>query len=279
MTLSFGFSPCPNDTFMFDAIANGKIDLRGYSIDIVMADVQELNAMAFETKLHITKLSYNAFTRLTDSYQLLDSGSALGHNCGPLLVSRSGAIIDDVDQATIGIPGVDTTANLLLSYAFPKANRKVELLFSDIEQAVLDGGVDLGLLIHENRFTYKERGLHQVMDLGEYWERQTGSPIPLGGIVVQRSLPLSVKLDVQAIVRESVLYAMEHKEESLPYIRAHAQEMDPTVMYQHIDLYVNEYSRSLGDGGRAAIKALFDHVYGQSSYSMPKDYVLPLGVE
>lgn len=250
---------------MFEAIKNQRIDMRGLEIDILLADVEALNLMAQDTKLDITKLSYNALTSLTEAYQLLDAGSALGHNCGPLLVKKVGAITPPMATATIAIPGVNTTANLLLDYAYPTATHRCEMLFSDIEVAVLSGEVDLGLLIHENRFTYKERGLELVKDLGEHWEDQTSSPIPLGGIVVRRGLSQDIKEKVQAVVRDSVAYAMAHKEVALPYIRQHAQEMDTAVMYQHIDLYVNEYSQSLGVSGRAAVEALFRHVNGGRS--------------
>lgn len=259
MTLTFGFSPCPNDTFMFEAIVNRRIDLHRLDIKVVMADVEELNLMAIAGQLDITKLSYNAFAELTDTYQLLDAGSALGHNCGPLLVKKAGKKFDDISTTSIAIPGKNTTANLLLSYAYPSAVWRREYLFSEIEEAVLEEEVDLGLLIHENRFTYHERGLDKVTDLGQHWENETGSPIPLGGIVVRRNLPEAVKEAVQETVRESVLFASHNRTVPLPYIREHAQEMDEAVMYSHIDLYVNEYSIRLGDRGRAAVEALLHH--------------------
>jgi 1,4-dihydroxy-6-naphthoate synthase len=265
--ITFGFSPCPNDTFMFDAIVNKRIDLKGYEFDVVLKDVEELNRLASTTHLDVTKLSFNAYTHLTESYQLLNSGSALGRKCGPLLVGLRTFSAKEVEASTIAIPGAQTTANLLLSHAYPKAQNRVEMLFSDIEEAVLTGQCDLGLLIHENRFTYHERGLVKIMDLGEHWEEKTQSPIPLGGIVVRRSLPETVKKDIDQIVKESVAYAFKHPMEAQPFIKANAQEMDPKVMYQHIQLYVNEYSRDLGKDGKKAIESLFSHVNKASVYA------------
>lgn len=260
MKLTFGYSPCPNDTFMFDAIANQRIDLGDHSFDIILEDIADLNAMAAQAQLDITKLSFNALTHLTDHYQLLDAGAALGRGCGPLLVSLPDADPSQIANASIAIPGAKTTANFLLSVAYPDALQRQEMLFSDIEDAVLQGKVDFGLLIHENRFTYQEKGLIEVCDLGAHWEKVTGSPIPLGGIAVKRSLPQEIKLQIQDIVAASVQHAFDHREDSLPYVKQHAQAMNPEVMYQHIDLYVNEYSQSLGPEGRLAIQTLFDKV-------------------
>jgi 1,4-dihydroxy-6-naphthoate synthase len=254
---------------MFEAIKSQRVDMRGLEIDIVLADVEALNLMAQSGELDITKLSYNALTKLTDRYQLLDAGSALGHNCGPLLVKKAGTTLPPIESCSIAIPGVNTTANLLLDFAYPTATDRHEMLFSDIEAAVIDDKVDLGLLIHENRFTYAERGLEKVMDLGENWEEKTKSPIPLGGIVVKRDLPKEIKEVVQDVVRDSVYYAMENRQTPIAYIREHAQEMDPEIMYKHIDLYVNDYSKSLGTKGRQAIAALFAHVNKDSE--LPAD--------
>ena len=266
MKITFGFSPCPNDTFMFDAIVNHRIDLKGYEFEIIMEDVEELNRLASKANLDVTKLSFNAFTSLSNSYQLLNGGSALGRNCGPLLVGLRPFTREEVEKATIAIPGINTTANLLLSYAYPNALDREEMIFSDIEESVLSGKSDLGLLIHENRFTYHERGLVKIMDLGAYWEEGTKSPIPLGGIVVRRSLPEEVKKDIDEIVRKSVAYAFDHPKSALPFIEQHAQEMDPEVMYQHINLYVNEYSKNLGPSGKLAIESLFKYVDKEAVY-------------
>lgn len=257
MKLSLGFSPCPNDTFIFDALAHGRIDLEGLEFEVILADVEELNQRAFRADLDITKLSYHAFAYLLPHYALLEAGSALGNNCGPLLIGKRSFSTDEVNEANIVIPGKYTTANFLLSLAYPEAKNKKEMLFSDIENAVLSGAADLGLIIHENRFTYQDKGLVKIRDLGEYWEESTGMPIPLGGIVVKRSLPLEVQQKVNRVLRRSVEYAFAYPKESLPYIRAHAQEMEEEVMYQHIGLYVNEYSRALGEKGKAAVRRLF----------------------
>jgi len=260
MKLTLGFSPCPNDCFMFDAIVNGRIDLEGFEFDVRLADVEALNKAAFAGEVDVTKLSYHAYAYCAGGYVLLDAGSALGRNCGPLLISKRAIPQEEVASGAlrIAIPGKYTTANFLLGLAFPGASNRTELLFSDIEGAVLDGRVDAGLIIHENRFTYAAKGLRKIVDLGEFWEAQTGAPIPLGGIVVRRSLPDGIKQAVNRVVRRSVEYAFAHRTASLPFVREHAQEMSEEVMYQHIDLYVNEYSVDLGSEGRRAVELLFD---------------------
>lgn len=258
MKLSIGYSPCPNDTFIFDALAHGKIDTEGLEFDIVLADVEALNRMAFEGQLDVTKLSYHAFAHLLERYVLLDAGSALGNNCGPLLIARRPLSDEEINSAKIAIPGRFTTANFLLSLAWPDAADKVEMVFSDIEEAVLDGSVDAGLIIHENRFTYEQKGLCKIADLGEFWEGRTGMPIPLGGIVIQRDLPPELQLRFNRVLARSVAYALDHPQQTLPYVRAHAQEMDEAVMFQHIGLYVNEFTRNLGTKGRAAVQLMFD---------------------
>jgi 1,4-dihydroxy-6-naphthoate synthase len=260
MHLSLGFSPCPNDCFMFDAIVNQRIDLEGLSFTTHLADVEALNRETFAGTADVTKLSYHAFAYARRDYALLEAGSALGRNCGPLLISKRVITPDEVrsGRLRIAIPGVYTTANFLLGLAFPEATDRTPLVFSDIEGALLDGRFDAGLIIHENRFTYEAKGLHKIVDLGEFWEATTGTPIPLGAIAVRRSLPEDVKQRVNRVVRRSVEYAFAHREASLPYVRAHAQEMDEAVMYKHIDLYVNHYSVDLGEDGRRAVTTLFD---------------------
>jgi len=260
MKLTLAFSPCPNDCFMFDAIVHRRIDLEGLEFDVRLADVEALNKAAFAGEVDVTKLSYHAYAYCARDYVLLDAGSALGRNCGPLLISKRTISQDDVGSGAlrIAIPGKYTTANFLLGLAFPAARNKIELLFSDVEGAVLDGYVDAGLIIHENRFTYAARGLKKIVDLGEFWEGTTGAPIPLGGIVIRRSLPDDVKQIVNRLVRRSVEYAFAHRGASLPYVREHAQEMREDVMYQHIDLYVNDYSIDLGPDGRRAVELLFE---------------------
>jgi len=259
--LTIGFSPCPNDCFIFDALIYNKIDTEGLQFEVVMEDVEALNQKAFRTELDITKLSYHAYAFLTKPYQLLNAGSALGNNCGPLLISKNkniSTLTSDISNLTIAIPGKYTTANFLLSLAFPDAKNKVEMLFSDIEDAVLSGKADAGLIIHENRFTYEQKGLKKIIDLGEYWETVTKAPIPLGGIVVRRSLSGELKQKINRVLRKSVEYAFANTKSSLNFVKAHAQEMSEEVMYKHIDLYVNNYSIDLGPEGKRAVKLLFD---------------------
>jgi 1,4-dihydroxy-6-naphthoate synthase len=259
MKLSLGFSPCPNDCFIFDAIVNRRIDLEGLDLSVHLADVEALNTEAFAGTADVTKLSYHAYAYCADRYVLLDAGSALGRGCGPLVISKRAISRDEVAAGTlrIAIPGRLTTANFLFGLAFPNATDRTALLFSDIEGALLDGQVDAGVIIHENRFTYEAKGLNKIVDLGEFWERETGAPIPLGGIVVNRSIPDDVKHALNRVLRRSVEYACAHREASLPYVREHAQEMSEAVMYRHIDLYVNEYSIDLGAEGRRAVEVLF----------------------
>jgi 1,4-dihydroxy-6-naphthoate synthase len=255
--LTLGFSPCPNDTFIFDALLHGRIDTEGLVFEPVMEDVEALNRRAFAGELAVTKLSYHAFAHLTDQYALLDAGSALGNNCGPLLIARQAMTEAEVNAARIAIPGKMTTANFLLSLAFPLAQHKQEVIFSDIENAVLRGDVEAGLIIHENRFTYAQKGLVKILDLGEHWETTTGLPIPLGGIVVRRDLPLEIQQKVNRVLRRSVEYAFANPAEVMPFVRQHAQEMDESVMRAHIDLYVTKYTVDLGEDGRSAVQQMF----------------------
>ena len=257
MKLTLGFSPCPNDTFIFDALVNGLIDTEGLEFDFVMEDVEKLNHWAVEGRLDITKLSYSTFLHVAYRYALLHSGSALGQGVGPLLVSRQPLATDKIAGASIAIPGFQTTANLLLTLAAPGAKHKTELRFDLIEQAVLDGLYDLGLIIHEGRFTYQAKGLHKVMDLGEWWEQEMKALIPLGGIVIRRDFPAGVIAKVDALIRESIAYSWNRYPELSEFIRCHAQEMEEDVMRKHINLYVNEYSSDLGPTGTNAIETLF----------------------
>lgn len=260
MRLTLGFSPCPNDCFMFDAMVHRRIDLEGLEFDVRMADIEALNAAVFAGQIDVTKLSFHAYAYCIGNYVLLDAGSALGRNCGPLLISKREIAQDEVARGglKIAIPGTYTTANFLLSLAFPGATAKSQLLFSAIEGAVLDGTFDAGLIIHENRFTYAAKGLKKIIDLGEYWESETGAAIPLGGIVINRALPEDVQQKMNRIMRRSVEYAFANRTASLPFVRANAQEMSEDVMYQHIDLYVNDYSVDLGREGRRAVEVLFE---------------------
>jgi 1,4-dihydroxy-6-naphthoate synthase len=269
MKLTLGFSPCPNDCFVFDAVVHRRIDLEGLDFDVRMADVEALNRDAFADDADVTKLSFHAYAHCVSSYVLLDAGSALGRSCGPLLISKRCISTDEVaaGHLRIAIPGKYTTANFLMGLAFPAAQDKTELLFSAIEPAVAGGQYDAGLIIHENRFTYERKGLKKIIDLGEFWEAETGAPIPLGGIAVRRSLPDEVKATVNRVLRSSVKYAFAHPQASLPFVREHAQEMSEEVMYRHIDLYVNDYSVDLGPEGRRAVELLFER--GRATGTVP----------
>ncbi|MDZ4072752.1 MAG: 1,4-dihydroxy-6-naphthoate synthase [Sediminibacterium sp.] len=257
MTLTLGFSPCPNDTFIFDALVNSKIDTGGISFDVVMEDVQTLNLWAIEGKLDISKISYGVLPLVLQQYTVLNSGGALGKGVGPLLITKDPTLtIEQVSHAKIAIPGVNTTAHLLFSMAFPFAQEKSFHVFHEIEELVICGKVDAGVIIHENRFTYQQKGLHKILDLGDYWEKQTGVPIPLGGIVAHHRIIDSIALQVNELIRKSVEYAFAHYPEVSNYVRAHAQEMSEAVMRQHIDLYVNEFSIDLGTPGKQAVTTL-----------------------
>ncbi len=258
MKLTLGFSSCPNDTFIFDALLHGKVDTEGLAFEPVIADVEALNQSAFRGELDITKLSYHAYAYLTDAYVLLNAGSALGNNCGPLLIARAPIAEEHIPRCRIAIPGRYTTANFLLSLAYPEAADKEEMLFSEIEEAVLTGRVDAGLIIHENRFTYQARGLVKLVDLGEFWETRTGHPIPLGGIVVRRSFDGALQQRINRVLARSVAFALEQPEQTYDFVRRHAQEMDREVMYQHIALYVNDFTRDLGIAGKQAVRQLFE---------------------
>jgi 1,4-dihydroxy-6-naphthoate synthase len=256
--LTLGFSPCPNDTFIFDALVNGRIDLGDIELEVVLADVEELNRMAIAGKLDITKISYNAFARVHYMYQLLNAGSALGNKCGPLLIAKKPLTVDELQTVTIAIPGKNTTANFLMSFAYPDASNKKEFLFSEIEKAVLNDEVEAGVIIHENRFTYSEKGLVKIADLGEVWEQKTGFPIPLGGIAIHRRLKPELRRRFDALLRESVQFAFNNPEASKDYVKCHAQEMDEAVMRSHINLYVNKYSIDLGEKGKSAIAKMYE---------------------
>lgn len=261
MKLTLGFSPCPNDTFIFDALVNKKIDCQGMEFDVVLEDVQTLNQWAMQGKLDITKLSYGVLPLVLKNYAVLKSGSALGRGVGPLLIAPSPQNLIKVEDSLIAIPGEQTTAHLLFSMAYPKATNKVFLRYDEIENFVLSGK-GLGVIIHENRFTYEAKGLHKIIDLGDYWEQQTSSAIPLGGIVISRNIDIKTQQIVDGLIKKSIEYAFANYPELNDYIRDHAQEMSEDVMRQHIDLYVNNFSIHLGAEGKNAIKKLLT-VYQQ----------------
>ncbi|MDX2248844.1 MAG: 1,4-dihydroxy-6-naphthoate synthase [Bacteroidia bacterium] len=256
MKITLGFSTCPNDTFIFDALVHGKIDTGEITYEVVLDDIFHLNQKALRGELDMVKVSYNTYGQIINQYQLLDAGSALGNNCGPLLISRRPLTVSEIveNNLIVGIPGKNTTANLLLGYYAPQIANKRELIFHEIMPALLSGQIDAGLIIHENRFTYQNFGLLLIQDLGEYWEEKTGLPIPLGAIVAKKNLGEKIIRTLQTHTRESVRFAFEYPDSSQNYVRKYAQEMDDEVMKAHINLYVNEYSLKLGTKGIEAVR-------------------------
>ncbi len=258
MKLSLGFSPCPNDTFIFDALAHQKIDTEGLEFEIVFADVETLNTKAQHEDLDITKLSYHAYAYMSKNYQLLTSGSALGKGCGPILISKDDIPRSKIEFCLVGIPGKLTTANFLLSLAFPEAATKKEYVFSEIENALLSDAIDIGVIIHENRFTYEAKGLKKIIDLGEWWEKKYQLPIPLGGICVRRNFDNELKQKINRVLKRSVEFAMKNPEQSMGFVRQHSQEMEEEVMKKHIQLYVNDFTIDLGTKGKNAVEKLYE---------------------
>jgi 1,4-dihydroxy-6-naphthoate synthase len=256
MKLTLGISPCPNDTFIFDALVNGQLDTGGISLDVVLEDVQTLNEWAMEGRLDVSKVSYGVLPSIAKDYAVLRSGGALGRGVGPLLVARPGVRAFDPATMRVAVPGRDTTAHLLFALAFPGAAHKQFVVFSGVEDAVLDGAADAGVLIHESRFTYGAKGLVKLLDLGEHWERETGAPVPLGGIVARRSLDREVLRALDRLVRASVERALARRPLVTEFVKRHAQEMDEAVMRQHIDLYVNDFSVDVGASGERAVETL-----------------------
>ena len=262
-TYTLGFSPCPNDTFIFDALVNGKIGTEGLLFDVQLEDVQTLNEWAKQGKLDFSKISYGVYPIVRNEYNLLKSGGALGKGVGPLLITKHEIrsinleeLQQFVNDSTIAIPGTNTTAHFLFSQAFPKAKQKQFMIFHEIEEAVLSGKVDAGVIIHENRFTYQQRGLHKVLDLGEYWEVTTGYPVPLGGIVAHERINIELRQKVDGLIRKSLEHAFSNYPFLTDYVKQHSQEMSEEVMRQHIDLYVNNYSLDLGEDGMHAVEQM-----------------------
>ena len=258
MKLTLGFSTCPNDTFIFDAMIHNKVDTEGLEFEVLMADVEELNRNAFAGTIDITKLSYHAFAYVADKYKLLTSGSALGYKNGPLLIASEFFNPVLLSSKKIAIPGKFTTANLLLSVLYPEIVSKSVYMFSDIEDAILRGEADAGLIIHENRFTYEAKGLVKIADLGEEWEKQTSSPIPLGGIVVHRKHDEELQKKINRVMRRSVEFALANPDSGKGFVKYYSQELDEAVIKMHIGLYVNQFTEDLGETGKKAIRVLFD---------------------
>ncbi len=255
MNFKIAFSPCPNDTFIFDALVHQKIDTQGLRFDPILEDVQTLNKWALEGKFDVSKISYGVYPKIAKDYVILDSGSALGKGVGPLLIASSGLIQTPIEQQLIAIPGEDTTAHFLFSYAYPNAVNKIFLRYDEIESFVQEGK-GLGVIIHENRFTYAQKGLICLADLGNVWENKTGLSIPLGGIVMKRNLPAEIIQKTGSLIRQSLEFAYQNSSVLTEYVTRNAQEMEEDVMRQHIELYVNEHSLSLGERGKDAIEKM-----------------------
>ena len=257
MKFTLGFSPCPNDTFIFDALVNNKIDTHNFEFEVLLEDVQTLNQWAMQGKLDITKLSYGVLPLVLNNYAVLNSGSALGRGVGPLLIADQNNFTSNVDDCLIAIPGEQTTAHLLFSLAYPLAKKKVFIRYDEIEKFVLEGK-GLGVIIHENRFTYQDKGLKKIIDLGDYWEKETSSAIPLGGIVVNRNIDKTIQIELDSLIKKSIEFAFGNYPDLNDYIRLHAQEMSEDVMRKHIDLYVNNYSLNLGEVGKNTVNKLLE---------------------
>ncbi len=252
--LKLGFSPCPNDTFIFFALANGKISFP-YPLDLVIEDVETLNQKALARELEASKLSFGVFGHVLDHYELLLVGAALGFGCGPLLVARKEI---DLAQARVAVPGLYTTAYLLLRLYAPELKEVIPMRYDRIMPAVARGEVEAGLIIHESRFIYQEYGLKEIVDLGAWWEEETGAPIPLGGVFVRRELPREIKASLASAIRKSLQYAKENFSEALPYIKAYAQEMSDEVIRKHIETYVNRFTEDLAKQGLQAVRILLE---------------------
>ncbi len=259
MNFTLGFSPCPNDTFIFDALVNKKIDTQGIDFTVRLEDVETLNELALNSMLDFTKISYGVLPKILKDYKVLNSGSALGTGVGPLLISKQPVSFDEVNACTIAIPGENTTAHLLFTVAFPGAKNKIFKRYDEIENFVFGAGENnLGVIIHENRFTYAAKGLHKIVDLGNFWEEKTGYPIPLGGIVANKRIDEKFINTVDTLIKQSIEFAFRNYPEIPMYVQQNSLEMEIEVMKKHIDLYVNDYSIDLGDAGRSAIQNLIE---------------------
>lgn len=256
--LSIAFSPCPNDTFIFDAMIHQKIDTEGLEFEYLITDISELNRMAFSASVDVLKISFHAYVHLLKEYILLESGSALGKNVGPLIISKKHYKSEELQSLKVAIPGELTTANLLLKILFPEVKNKTSMIFSEIEDSVINGDFDAGLIIHENRFTYQDKGLLKVADLGELWMQKTKTPVPLGGIIANRKLAEEIIGKLNRILKRSILYAKENPDSGMDFIRQHSNEMEESVIKKHIDLYVNDYTVELDEEGHRAIEKLIE---------------------
>ncbi len=258
MKLTLGFSPCPNDTFIFDALVNNKIDTGEITFDVLLEDVETLNRLALNNTLDITKLSFGAWPLVIKNYIILNSGSALGTGVGPLLIAKNKIPFNKIKDCIIAIPGKNTTAHMLFSLAFPNAKNKIFLRYNEIEDYVLKmpGANIAGVIIHENRFTYADKGLQKIIDLGKFWEDKTALAIPLGGIVAKRNLDKNLLIEVDKLIKQSIEYAFDNYPLLSTFVKKNSMEMEESVMRKHIDLYVNKYSLDLGKDGKEAINQL-----------------------
>ena len=256
LTLSLGFSPCPNDTFIFDAIVNNKIEKSGINFNFIVEDIEKLNRKALKGELDVTKLSFHSWLYAHSEYILLDAGGAFGKNYGPLLVSKNSLNIEDNLNYKIAIPGEYTTANLLLKIFFPQIRNKQEMLFSEISDAVVNNKVDAGLIIHEDRFIYEQKKLIKILDLGEMWGAKYNLPLPLGGIFVKRSLPKKLILELNKLIHDSIIYGLSCKGDYMDFVKKYSSSLSEKTINSHINLYVNEYTLSLNDECKKAVNLL-----------------------
>ncbi len=275
--MSLGFSPCPNDTFIFYALANKRIGTKGLDFNPLIEDVETLNQLAMKRAIDVTKISCHAFYYLQEDYHFLRAGGAFGRGCGPLLVQESGVGSQRSEIKKIAIPGELTTAFLLLKLYLASTPPPIThhpslsfvvMPFYEIMEAVRDGKVDAGLIIHESRFTYQDYGLTQIIDLGDWWEKETGLPIPLGGIIAKKSLGLPTIKTIESLIRASVEYSMLHRKDAMPFIKKYSQELSDDVIFKHISLYVNDYTIDMGDNGEAALNELLKRAKGVPKKSM-----------
>lgn len=269
--ITLGFSPCPNDTYIFYALVNNKIDLKGLNVDFIVEDIETLNQLSMSKKLDISKVSSHAYLYLKDDYRFLRAGAAFSRGCGPLIVMKRDILQDIKSLRRIGIPGKLTTAFLLMKLFFassesPKSPEYIFMPFNKIMDSINDGRLDAGLIIHESRFTYQDHGLIKIVDLGEWWEKETGLLIPLGGIIAKKELPEETVRIVEELIKESIKYSLENPQEALPFIKSFSQELTEEVIMQHISLYVNNYSIDIGDEGWRALDELLKRAERAFSY-------------
>jgi 1,4-dihydroxy-6-naphthoate synthase len=256
MNLRIGISPCPNDTYIMEAIYEKQIDIEPFSFEFIFEDVETLNRLAQKGEIDVLKMSYANFLQVTNNYCMLRSGSALGRGVGPLLITTKKNLHVDLSSLHIAIPGINTTANFLLQFAFPEITNKTVMVFSAIENAILEHKVDAGVIIHENRFTYANKGLQKIADLGSIWEEKKKLPIPLGGIAILRKHSFTYQHQLNQLIYTSIAHANARTEKISSFIRHHAQELSDDVMKQHIQLYVNEFSMDIGSEGIQAVREM-----------------------